>query len=103
MCVLEQGNEKLNRVVDVFDMPFRTEVLPFTYFQGTPLGKAAAYHVSGGVCVAVKVLLPDMVHSTFQVHVCMQGRSSKTSSLGKVLTLVGYFGASLIWFSKRQT
>lgn len=48
MFVLEQGNEELNRVIDVFDMPFRTEVLPFTYFQGTPLGKPAADHVLGG-------------------------------------------------------
>lgn len=54
-----------------------------------------------GFCVAVKALLLDMVHSTLQVHVCMQGRSSKTSSLGKVSILVGYFGAPLMQFSDR--
>lgn len=49
ICVLEQGNEELNRVIDVSDVPFRTEVLPFTDFQGTPLGKPAAHHVLGRV------------------------------------------------------
>lgn len=49
ICVLEQGNEELNRVIDVFDMPFRTQVLSFTDFQGIPLGKSAAHHVLGGV------------------------------------------------------
>lgn len=49
ICVLEQGNEELNRVIDVSDVPFRTEVLPFTDFQGTPLSKPAAHHVLGGV------------------------------------------------------
>lgn len=54
-----------------------------------------------GFCVAVKALLSNMVHCTLQVHVCMQGRSSKTSSFGKVCTLVGYFGAPLMQFSDR--
>lgn len=54
-----------------------------------------------GFYVAVKTLLSDMVHCTLQVHVCMQGRSSKTSSLRKVSTLVGYFGAPLMQFSDR--
>lgn len=103
MFVLEQGNEELNRVIDVFDMTFRTEVLPSTYFRALHWASQQLIMSWEGFCVAVKALLPDVVHSTLQVRVCVQGRSSKTSSLGKVSTFVGYFGAPLMWFPNRQT